>query len=112
MQLAALHDDGQRLVVLEPEDVLDPRPAVPVGAFDRADVGDLTTARGVEGRLGELDEIARCRRTVAGRIRRRGGAVADAGAVAVCGPELAHRGDGRRLLLGLVAGEAARDAAL
>ena len=48
-QRAPLHDHAERLVVPEPEDVLDPRPAVPALAFDRADVGDLAPAGGIEG---------------------------------------------------------------
>ena len=90
VQRAALQDDVERLVVADAEHVVHARQAVAVGAFDRADVGDLPAARRVEGRLGELDQVAL--------------------AVAVLreGPD---RADGRRLLLGLIAGEARLEAA-
>ena len=53
-----LEHDAEGLVIAEAEDVLDPRAAVPLLALDRADVGDLASARGVEGGLGELHQVA------------------------------------------------------
>ena len=47
--LSLLDDHRQRLVVAEAEDALHARATVAVLALDRADVGDLATAGGVEG---------------------------------------------------------------
>src|SRR5436309_6883575 len=79
VQRALLHDHGQRLVVTEPKHVANQRAAVAVLAFDCAHVGNLAAPGGVEGGLGELDEVAAVR--------------------------LRHRPDGRVLTLCLIARE-------
>src|SRR5439155_22491132 len=97
-QGALLERDNERLVLAESQDVLDARPAVAVLAFDRAAVGYLAAAAGVEGRLVELNQVPRAHR----------------GAVAV-GPvrgDALQRADRGLLLLGLIAREAGRNAAL
>ena len=62
--------DHERLVVAGAHDVDDARAAVAVLALDRARVGDLAAALGVERRLGELDEQLRRRLRRSPRDRR------------------------------------------
>ena len=77
-----LDDHLEHPVLADPDDVLDARAAVAVGALDHADVGDLAAAGGVERRVGELDEQTRAaravlaigRRAATGRTRRRSSA--------------------------------------
>src|SRR5689334_9458043 len=91
VQLAALDDDLQRLVVVQPEHVLDAGAAVAVRAFDRSDVGHLAASGGVERGLGELDEETRA--GIAAAV------LAAGVAVAVARGERLQGRDGRRLLL-------------
>src|SRR5439155_746149 len=56
-QLTGLHGHGQRLVIAKTEHVAHVRSTVAALAFERSRVGDLPSARRIERRLGQLDQV-------------------------------------------------------